>query len=113
MIKIFEEFTSDYKIGDYVLVDTKRAEKNIRLAYEDDNAYLEYKTLMRFRYAIDGKIGKIPAKIIEMEANYNYIAVQFVNGRTYFFTPDEIVRKLESKEIEKFEVEKSTLRYNL
>jgi hypothetical protein len=113
--KIFED-KEEYLVGDYVLINTKKAEKNIRLSYDD--AYQEYKSLSRFWYAVDKKIGKIPGKITEIDLSSSsfstiYIRIQFMNDREYFFSSDEIVRKLTPKEIKKFEMEKMTQKYNL
>lgn len=54
----------------------------------------------------------IPAIIIDIAEDWDYIALTS-KERKYFIYEDYIIRKLNKKEINKFEIERQSKKYNL
>jgi len=112
-LKTFESENTIYQVGDYVMIYTKKIERNIDSDY--DNSYDSYKIIRRYLYAINNDYKNNIAKIIEIDTKYptKYYELEFYNDRTWTIVENEIKRKLTPKEIEKYEAKKIAQNYNL
>ena len=118
-LKTFESENTIYQVGDYVMIYTKKIERNIDSDY--DNSYDSYKLILlpvqirRYLYSIDNNYKNNIAKIIEIDTKYptKYYELEFYNGRTWTIVENEIKRKLTTKEIKKYEAQKAAQKYNI
>jgi hypothetical protein len=113
-LKTFENSdTSQYNVGDYIMILTKKIERHIDSDYE--NSYEAYKRIRIYLYTINNDYKNNMGKIIEINNKYPtpYYNVEFFNGRSWNVRENEIKRKLTPKEIEKYETQITQNKYNI
>lgn len=110
-IKTFENdvVLPKYKLGDYVKIDIKKIQKNINRDYKED-AWHGFKQQRRLLYVINDDYDNNLVKIIGIDHLYE---IEFPDGKEWYVSKVEIKRLLKPNEIEKYEIKKSQLKYNV
>lgn len=97
-IKLFESKIKKYKVGDYVLIDVEKINRqNIKDHLSEEENYP------------DGEKAKI---INDTPVDYDYKII-FDTNRDYNISEDEIIRYLSEDEILNFETNLTAKKYNI
>lgn len=98
-IKTYEEtlfaLENRLKVGDYILVNTTEIEPDIKIKYDLP------------------KDDILPAKIIEINNEYNEYNCKFENGVLFYVLVHEIIRYLTNEEIDNLNIKINKNKYNL
>ena len=99
-LKRFENNTSKYKVGKYIIID-----RNI--------INIDIKIKNGSKIPSDSNIGKLFHVDKSYDENDCSFGINFSNGEKYYIKIGEIVRTASKKEIEQYRLEIDTNKYNL